>query len=109
MDPRMAGRNGNPAAMRNDTAITKIGGAIERALGNSAQFLYAIRVHDKQDGKTTWYGKIYVYFVEHNRQKTIAYAWFNITNTGPDDFRQVEADILEETGAAVTLTLFPNF
>lgn len=84
--------------------IQRIKHAIELAHGGRADYLYAVPVHDKRDGTTFWYGRVYVFNLQQGATAKILYAWFEELEAGPRRFYTVvRNDRADSPAAAVKL------
>lgn len=84
--------------------IQKIRDAIELAHGGHAEYLYAIPVHDKRDGTTFWYGRVYVFNLHQGETAKILYAWYEELDIGSRRFYTVFGDArIDSPAAAVKL------
>lgn len=49
--------------------------AVEKAHGCKAKFAEKVTVHEKQGGRTVWYGTVYVFDLNGHNRAPRAYAW----------------------------------
>ena len=86
--------------MADEVWVKKIKQAIESAHGGDAGYLYTVPVHEKRNGTTFWYGKVYVFdWREGETGKTI-FAWFEELEAGPKRFYTVLSDDRVDSAAA---------
>jgi len=86
--------------------IQKLKDAVELAHGGSADYLYAVPVHEKREGATFWYGRVYVFNLQQGASTRILYAWFEELETGLRRLNTVLSDNkVDSPAAAVRLIM----
>ena len=60
--------------------------ALEIAHHGKATYLYTVPVHEKQNGATVWYGRVYLFEIKHQGTTKNVYAWFQEAAEGPKRF-----------------------
>src|ERR1700758_575196 len=50
--------------------------ALELAHSGNAKYLYAVPVHERKNGKSIWYGRVYLFALEQQGITKQIYAWF---------------------------------
>jgi hypothetical protein len=91
--------------MVDEVWVKKIKQAIELAHGGVAHYLYTVPVHEKRNGVTFWYGKVYVFNLRQGDIDKTMYAWFEELESGPKRFYTVLSnERVDSASAAVRVT-----
>lgn len=99
----------NAAQMVDSVWIQKVKQAVELAHGGRADYLYAVPVHDKRDGTTFWFGRVYVFDLQQGDSVKTLYAWFEVLDTGPARFyTALGSERIDSPAAAIRLTMNPG-
>ena len=63
--------------------------ALELAHSAKAKYLYAVPVHERKNGTTIWYGRVYLFALEQQGLTKQIYAWYEDVTGGPTLFHSV--------------------
>jgi hypothetical protein len=63
--------------------------ALELSYSGKAKYLYAVPVHEKRNGTSIWYGRVYLFALEQPGATKKVYAWFQDAADGPKRFHAV--------------------